>query len=130
MRYLEIDAGPFSASGDARWWERALEWGLRDIVPAVNPDLEQYICASRVWWLEIDDEGTPLRELGFDVDGKAIVLGPVAGNHGYLIDSSDDWSDSDEDSRFAAENFERVWAALWPEFEELERRISGRQIRH
>jgi hypothetical protein len=74
---------------------------------------------TRIWWLEVSDEGRPLREIGFDVSGEPIVLGPVGRNFGYLIDSADDWSDSDDDSAEAAEHFEARWRALFPSFRHL-----------
>lgn len=116
MRYLEIDTGPPRGDVAKLWWVRVLTW----LVPAANPDLEPYIDRTQTWWLEIDDDGQPLREIGFDARGKAIVLGPVEGNFGYLIDASDDWSDPKEDSEVAAQNFNTVWNMLWPEFERLD----------
>ena len=117
MRYLEIDTGPVIAREKISWWEQLLRW----VVPAASPDLEPYFGKVRVWWLEIEDNGEPLREIGFDENGDAIVLGPVEGNYGLLLDASDDWSDSTEDSFNAAEEFDRVWITLWPKFEELDR---------
>ncbi len=117
MRYLEINTGPVTGEWKLSWWGRLLQ----KVVPAASPDLEVYFDKVSVWWLEIGDDGEPLREIGFDQNGVPIVLGPVEGNYGYLIDASDDWSDSNEDSVEAAEKFEFVWTSLWPEFEELDR---------
>ena len=119
MRYLEIDSGsPDDEIPRPTWWMRVLMW----LIPAANPDLEPYLYRTQIWWLEIDDDGLPQREIGFDVNGQAIVLGPVEGNHGYLIDASDDWSDSNKDSPEAARHFDTVWNSLWPKFEDLDRR--------
>jgi len=118
MRYLEIDLGPQNEDEKIPWWAKLLIW----ILPAANPDLETDIGKARIWWLEIDDEGSPQREIGFDIDGTPIVLGPIEGNFGYLIDASDDWSDSDADSLEAAKKFNQVWISLWPKFAELDQR--------
>lgn len=117
MRYLEIDTGPVITRGKIPWWEQLLRW----VVPAANPDLEPYFDKVHVWWLEIEDNGEPLREIGFDENGDAIVLAPIEGNFGFLLDASDDWSDSTEDSFKAAEKFDRAWTSLWFKFEELDR---------
>ena len=76
----------------------------------------------QLWWLEIDDNGAPQWEIGFSAAGEAIVLAPVEGNVGMMIDASDDWSDSDQDSKEAADNFENVWQSLWPRFEPIDQR--------
>lgn len=116
MRYLEIRIGPW---GDTPlpWWCRILQ----KIIPAANPDIERYYKHTRVWWLETDDAGVPQREIGFDADMNPIVVGPVGNNLGFLVDSSDDWSDSDEDSEQAAQGFEKAWETIWPKFEHLDK---------
>ena len=116
MRYLVIDTGPPRGETSMPWWFRI----LRRLLPPANPDLEPYFSRTQIWWLEIDDGGMPLREIGFDEDGEAIVLGPVEGNYGFLIDASDDWSDSKEDSPEAARDFDAVWDSLWPKFKKLD----------
>ncbi len=118
MRYLEIDTGLPRGETTDPWWLRI----IGKLLPPANPDLEPYFSRTQIWWLEIDDDGTPRREIGFDIDGQAIVLGPVGGNHGFLIDASDDWRDSDEDSPEAARDFDAVWDSLWPKFKELDER--------
>jgi hypothetical protein len=76
MRYLEIKTGPWPSPQTDPWWIRALVW----ILPSANPDVEQHILRTHFWWLEIDEDGNPLREIGFQEDGEAIVLAPVGGN--------------------------------------------------
>ena len=86
MRYLEIDVGPWSDKPPP-WWCRILQ----KIIPAANPELETYYQKTRKWWLEVDDEGKPQREIGFDAEENPIVLGPIGRNYGFLVDSSVDW---------------------------------------
>ncbi|MCB9385355.1 MAG: hypothetical protein H6509_12140 [Bryobacterales bacterium] len=47
---------------------------IRKVLPLANP--------------EVDDEGTPQRELGFDTDEQPIVAGPIGENFGFWTDSS------------------------------------------
>lgn len=118
MRYLEIDTGPPSVNWKLPWWVKILQF----IIPTANPDLEPLFDQTQIWWLEIDDLGEPKREIGFDSSGKAIVLGPVNGNFGFLIDAADYWGDATEDSVKAAKNFDVEWNALWPSFEMIHKR--------
>lgn len=117
MRYLEIKAGPWPRDEKSPWWGRVLEF----VLPDGNPNLRKYYKETEFWWLEISDTGEPLREIGFDADGTAIVLAPVEGNYGVLIDASDNWSASDQDSSEAASRFDKVWGSLWPEFMDIDR---------
>ncbi|MEM8775356.1 MAG: hypothetical protein AAGF53_09995 [Pseudomonadota bacterium] len=118
MLYLEVRAGPWPSNRDLPWWIKLLAW----LLPAGSPDLEPYYEHVVSWWIEVDETGEPLREIGFSETGEAIVLAPVSGNFGMMLDASDDWSDCAEDSREAAEDFEAKWQALWPKFEKLNQR--------
>ena len=117
VRYLRIETEP--NSGDTRT-HRIANAILRAVLPRANPDIEHLIEQACTWWLEIEATGEPSREIGFTETGAPIVIGPVGRNHGYLVDASDDWSESTDDSPDVAANFERVWAELWPRFASLE----------
>jgi hypothetical protein len=119
VRYLRIDVGSWPES-DLPTWQSRLESVLRRVLPSSSPDLEHFYSQAAHWWLEIDDAGLPVREIGFHDDGTPIVIGPVGDNIGFLIDSSDDWSHSTEDSDEAAEGFERAWNEVRPRFQHLE----------
>ncbi len=119
MRYLQIDTGPWPDQPLA-WWCRILQ----KVIPAANPDLEKYYPLTRFWWLELDANGKPKREIGFDSNRNPIVLGPIGNNYGFLVDSSDDWSDSKEDSAVAAKEFQTTWETLSPTFKHLEKEDS------
>lgn len=114
MRYLRIEVSP-STDKPSLWWGKLLQ----KVLPAANPDIDQYFSVARKWWLEIDDNGKPNREIGFDSENTPIVLGPVGRNCGFLVDSSDDWKDSKEDSEEAGKEFEKTWQALWEKFGHL-----------
>jgi len=115
MRYLQIDVGPWSNEKPS-WWIRLLQ----KILPAANPDIEHLYEKAQIWWLEIDDTGVPQREIGFGPEMTPIVLGPIGNNFGFLVDSSDEWVDSKDDSIEAANCFHATWETLWPEFKHLE----------
>ena len=116
MRYLEIKTGAWSIE-PLPWWCRILQ----KIIPRANPDIEKLYFQTRFWWLEVDDKNVPQREIGFDKFKKPIVLGPIGDNFGFLVDSSDDWSDSKDDSEEAKELFEKTWEELFPKFKHLEK---------
>lgn len=121
MRYLRIETSERHGHDEHRWPAKLLVAVLERVLPRSNPDLDQLIARARVWWLEIEDTGEPTREIGFDVDGTPIVLGPVGDNCGFLVDASEDWSAHGSDCAEAAEDFERVWQSLLPSFADLER---------
>jgi len=118
VRYLRIE---IDEPGDApSWGAELVHAALRALLPAANPDLEKFYDRVRVWWLEIDDTGESSREIGFDVEGQPIVLGPVGRNVGVLVDASGDWGDSDADSAEARASFDKVWESTFPAFAHLE----------
>ena len=92
---------------------------LEKIFPAANPDIEQYIESATTWWIECNNNGTAIREIGFDKDRNPIVLGPVGRNYGFIVDSNNDWSEYTDYSDEAARDFERIWQELLPSFEHL-----------
>ena len=90
-----------------------LEKVVRAIIPAANPDLEALFSDVRLWWIEVNEDGTPQRELGFGASGAAIVAGPMGKNMGF-------WTDSP--MRFVSGENELVsnqaFALAWSSFEE------------
>jgi hypothetical protein len=118
VRYLRIEID--EPSGAPSWGGKLVLAALKALLPAANPDVEKLHDRVRVWWLEIEDTGEPVREIGFDAAGEPIVLGPVGANVGLLGDASDDWSDSDAESAEAGANFDKVWERMFPAFAHLE----------
>ena len=110
-QYLSIDL----TRGDSKPWPWFLQ-ALGYVLPKANPDLDPFIDQAKTWWLEVDESGSPLREIGFDHAGVPIVLAPVAGNFGFLIDAGDDWSEYPVDPSITDEQFDTVWNDLWSEF--------------
>ena len=63
-----------------------------------------------------------IRFSGFPILGGVLLF---VGGFFDLVDASDDWSDSTEDSREAAEHFEAQWNAIFPRFRHLRDELSG-----
>jgi hypothetical protein len=93
--------------------EGLLVKALRTVIPAANPDLEAHYQSVRLWWIELDDRGTPQREIGFDSSGSPVAAGPIGRNMGF-------WTDSP--MKFVVENYEAVSPRL---FEEVWSRIEA-----
>ncbi|HEX4909945.1 MAG TPA: hypothetical protein VFV64_04210 [Permianibacter sp.] len=58
------------------------------IIPAANPDFEYLYEDVSVWWLELDENGIPVREIGFNLSGQPIVAAPLGENFGVFTDSA------------------------------------------
>ncbi len=114
MRYLRVEVQP--PSHERHGW---LYRGMAALLGASNPDIGPLHQEAWTWWLEVSDTGTPLREIGFNIEGEAIVLGPIGRNYGLLVDSPVDWQHSDGDSDEASQRFEERWNELWPKFKHL-----------
>jgi hypothetical protein len=90
---------------------------LTKLIPKANPDFDEQIQNVKEWILEVDDEdGMPMREVGLDDKGNAIMIMPWKENYGF-------WSDS----LFSVDNLATSYAItfsnkaefdkLWKEFE-------------
>jgi hypothetical protein len=112
MKYLQIEIGSWPK---LPWWCEM----LRNVIPAANPDLEKFFPLTKRWWVELDNEDRAKREIGFDAEGKAIVLGPIGRNYGFLVDTPEKWSDSIPSSEIRAEEFNEVWQRLRLKFKHL-----------
>ena len=88
-----------------------LEKVVRAIIPAANPDLEPLYGDVRLWWIEIDQDGTPQRELGFDASGAAIVAGPIGKNMGFWTDSPMRFLSS-ENELVSSQAFVQAWSSF------------------
>lgn len=84
---------------------------LTKIVPLANPDFHDHYHKVRKWWVEIDEDGIPQRELGLSDEGNVVVAGPLNRNFGF-------WTDSD--MKFAAADYrdipEQDFEAAWSIF--------------
>ena len=64
-------------------WERT----LRAVLPQANPELEAIFPMVRLWWVEVDEQGVPQREVGFGESRSVVCIGPLQGNYGFWTDS-------------------------------------------
>ena len=77
-------------------------------IPQANPYWKNRYEAAENWWIEADAEGLPIREIGFTVDNRPIVIGPLSRNMGFIIDSNVTFEQFQNDESIERE-FERVW---------------------
>ena len=85
MRVIATNLG--TAIGPEQQRRSFLEKIIRAVLPAANPDTEPLFAKVRLWWIEIDDAGTPQRELGFGATKEVLVASPLGENMGYWTDS-------------------------------------------
>ena len=83
MNYVcyELDEDPESSMN---WYERILHGIAELFAPRVNPDFYASYRHVVYWWLELNQDSIPIRELGFDDDGRCIVAGPFGVNKGVF----------------------------------------------
>ncbi len=82
-------------------------------VPKGSPDYDGRTWAAVAYWLvEVDDEGYPMREIGFTAQHRPVLFAPTDRNMGM-------WTDSDRVfslKEFEAQNeyrFAATWDALY-----------------
>ena len=85
-----------------------LERLLLAVIPAANPDLESRYHLVSLWWIEINGNGIPQREIGFDGKGVPVVVGPFEENTGFWTDSSMSFV-GDEHDPVPGADFEGQW---------------------
>jgi hypothetical protein len=85
-------------------WLRRVFW----FIPSANPDHEALYPRIRRWLIEVDDSGTPQREIGLDEEGNPLVAAPDIRNMGFWTDSPYRFSVT-EGEPIDATYFESVW---------------------
>ncbi len=83
MKYVcyELDEDPGLSF---TWYEHFINYFAIKLEPKVNPDFYKIYNNVVYWWLELNKEDIPLREIGFNADGKAIVAAPFGENRGIF----------------------------------------------
>ena len=83
MNYVcyELDSEP---EANFTWTDHIQNYFAIKFAPKVNPDFYAKYDDVVYWWLELNTERIPVREIGFDQDGKAIVAGPIGSNIGLF----------------------------------------------
>jgi len=98
---LATDFGP--DCWQVRFWRTLLFF-----IPRASPDHERLYRHVRKWYLELDDSGVPVREIGLDADGQPLFGAPDDRNLGFWTDSDGPF-ERDKLSPIPAEEFERRW---------------------
>jgi len=93
--------------GPACWQVRGLR-ALLFFIPRANPDNEPLYRNVRKWYLELNDSGVPVREIGLDANGRPLFGAPDARNFGFWTDSTEAIQ-KDQFSPVSPEEFERLW---------------------
>ncbi len=114
MKYIEVKTGTWNNT-PLPWWGRVLQ----RIIPPANPDFEQLYPTARFWWVELDEKNVPAREIGFDEEGKPIVLAPFGRNYGFFVDTSTPWVDAGAECTEAKAEFQATWEELEKSLSEL-----------
>ena len=78
------------------------------LLPRANPDFERLYPNVVTWYLELNDNGKPTREIGIDALAEIIVIGPWRNNRGLWTDSPVAL-DPEQYVSLARSDFERSW---------------------
>jgi hypothetical protein len=109
MQFLHIDSPPHRTSPAAPVpaWSKILKL----VVPTANPDFDELIKEVHHWWIEVNDEGQPQREIGFREQGEAIMAMPLGDNDGFWTDSQMTF-DSKKCEAVGEAEFEGRWSEV------------------
>jgi len=89
-------------------WQVRLWRTLLFFIPRASPDHEPLYRHVKKWYLELDDSGVPVREIGLDSDARALFGAPDKRNMGFWTDS-DKTFQKDELVPISTDEFERLW---------------------
>ena len=92
-------------------WKTQLLKTLLFFIPRANKDNEKYYHLVNSWWLEIDDQGYPIREIGLDSEGIPLFSAPNDRNFGFWTDSEKVFKQIEIDT-IDKEKFEEAWKNL------------------
>ena len=77
------------------WWKKIIINILTFLIPKANPDFDHLYKNVRLWWLELDENNYPQREIGFDENNTLLVAAPIGNNYGFFTDSGESIESSD-----------------------------------
>ena len=77
---------PIDSVAESGFWSKWIEKVLLQIVPLASPDFHEKYEEVSLWWLELNEDEEPQRELGFNARGEIIVAAPIGRNYGVWTD--------------------------------------------
>jgi len=83
MQYICYELDP-DADLSFNWYDHISNLITSKIEPKINPDYHQKYHSVVYWWLELDKNEIPAREIGFNDHGEPIVIGPYGINKGLF----------------------------------------------
>ena len=94
-------------------WKVGLTKAILFFIPRANPGYDPIMHLLSEWFVEIDEENLPFREIGLDQSSRPIFAGTSKRNYGFWLDTrltGDDFSDASEISKV---EFEEKWSEYW-----------------
>ena len=80
-------------------------------IPRANPDNERLYPLVKKWYLELDDSGVPVREIGLSLDDQPLFGAPDERNTGFWTDSLKVFR-KDEVGPVSGQEFEKLWLEI------------------
>lgn len=77
-------------------------------IPRANPDNEKLYRLVKKWYLELNESGIPVREIGLDSSGEPLFGAPDARNFGFWTDSTQVFQ-KDQMCPVRPDEFEALW---------------------
>ena len=112
MQYILVPVSPRQGAPARDSWIKKIVLPLLEaILPKANPDFHYLYASVTNWWIEVDETGDPQREIGFDAEGNALLIGPAGDNMGYWMDTAVKYKISDY-SPVEAQRFQSEWKAF------------------
>ena len=90
-------------------WRVRLFCLLFFFIPRANPEFELFFPKVRRWYVEVDESGNAVRELGLNEQGAPITAGPWERNFGFWADSPGPFP-ADSAEELSQVTFEQMWA--------------------
>lgn len=114
MKYIKtVKATNWSKDGIKEKLLRMFLW----FIPQPNRENEKNFHLLSEWFIEFDDDGYPIREIGIDKSGQPILASDVwDGTFGYWLDTNmmyEDFLDA-EGSEIEKEEFVNMWNKIKP----------------
>jgi hypothetical protein len=108
MRYLETEDCTDFGPPSKHWLER--------ILPSGNPDFADRLQDIKRWYVEVNDSGEAVRELGLNANRMPVLAAPFRGNFGFWTDANPPFP-IERARPIPAETFESAWATIMRQFQ-------------